>query len=229
MDECALSAPGVGQHPSWGLPELLRRYPELRLKPGAADTTVIIGTVRCYEIGPGNVEVDTSYRLELRIAADYPKTLPVVVETDGVIERSFHRNEDWSLCLASPTRIRLAISRNPELAVFVDHFVIPYLYGHAFYRQTGQMPFDELDHGAKGLEKDVLEVFEFPPRSDASAILRLAGLRKRDANKHLCPCNSGARLGKCHSSKISRLRDELGRAWWSGQLKYLLSQISARA
>jgi hypothetical protein len=39
-------------------------------------------------------------------------------------------------------------------------------------------------------------------------------MKKRQANKLPCPCNSGRRVGQCHHLEINRLRNKLGRSWF---------------
>lgn len=39
----------------------------------------------------------------------------------------------------------------------------------------------------------------------------LATMKRRRANKQLCPCGSGRRLGRCHNRKVNVLRDRVGR------------------
>ena len=85
------------------------------------------------------------------------------------------------------------------------------------------MPFDELLHGAAGLEAAVIEFFQLPARSDALVALVLAGMRKRVANKRLCPCRSGWRLGRCHNVAINTARRRFGRAFFREQAAILRS------
>lgn len=197
--------------PSWQLAEALSRQPRLALVPSRSSAVIIEGELRCFRVGPDDVVIDENYAVRIEVPREFPRELPRVVETQGKVPRSFHRNPDASLCLGSPLAIRLAIADDPSIAAFIDRVVIPYFYSHAYFVRCGQMPFGELAHGAAGLEDDVRRLFRMPNGTDAVEFLRLASLRRRHANKHKCPCGSGKRLGRCHSTVVQQARCVLGR------------------
>jgi hypothetical protein len=58
-------------------------------------------------------------------------------------------------------------------------------------------------------------------RADLGEFVRLAALRRREANKHPCPCGSGRRLGRCHNRRVNHLRGRLGRSWFRASLASL--------
>jgi SEC-C motif len=53
----------------------------------------------------------------------------------------------------------------------------------------------------------------------------LTTLKKRVANKHLCPCGSNRRLGKCHNLTVNRLRKQLGRSWFRKEYRWLTENV----
>ncbi len=214
----ALAAPD-----EWGLADVLRQHPGLRLRPRSADVIVLAGAVRCCADGAGGV-VDEVYAVELWIPSDYPHSVPLVFETGGRIPRSFHHLASGALCLGSPTTLRLVLDEYRTIGGFIDAVVLPYLYGHACHVRSGVMPFGELEHGAAGLERDLRRVFGMPHRADVLRLLHLAGLRRRHANKYPCPCGSGVRLGRCHHLQVNALRRRVGRRWWRQQTDALLRQ-----
>jgi hypothetical protein len=52
-------------------------------------------------------------------------------------------------------------------------------------------------------------------------MVRLAGKKKRIANKLPCPCGSGRRLGRCHNLKVNGLRHQLGPKWCRTQYQWV--------
>lgn len=208
---------------AWGLADVLRRHPGLRLRPRTTDAIVLAGTVRCWADGAGGT-VDESYAVELWIPPAFPRAAPVVFETGGRIPQSFHHLASGALCLGSPTALRLVLQEVRTIGGFLDAVVLPYLYGHACHERSGVMPFGELEHGAAGLERDLTRVFRVPQGADVLRLLYLAGLRRRHANKHPCPCGSGVRLGRCHHRQVNVMRRRLGRGWWRQQADVLRRQ-----
>lgn len=210
--------------PAWGLVEALVRHPRLSLVPSRSrDVVIVAGDLRCLASGPGDVVIDETYAVQLRIPRSFPRAVPEAFETGGRIPASFHRHVDGALCLGSPTALRLAVARAPTIEAFLAQVVIPYLYGHAYYARFGTMPYGELAHGAAGLNADFIRLFRMPDRTKVSDLLTLAGLHRRVANKRRCPCGSGVRLGRCHHLRVNALRRRLGRAWFREQALFITS------
>lgn len=208
---------------AWALPDVLRRHPGLRLRPRSTEAIVLAGTLRCWADGGGGV-VDDVYAVEVWIPPEFPRETPVVFETGGRIPRSFHHLENGALCLGSPTALRLVLEQVSTIGAFLDAVVVPYLYSYSCHSRSGVMPFGELEHGAAGLERDLARVFGVPQDADVLRLLQLAGRRRRDANKHPCPCRSGVRLGRCHHLQVNAMRLRLGRGWWRQQANVLRLQ-----
>jgi hypothetical protein len=165
--------------------------------------------------------------VRIEVPARFPRSLPIVVETGGRIPKDFHRNPNWTLCLGSPLAQTLAIRDEPTLGTFIDVVIVPYLYSHAYYARFGKMPFGELSHGAVGLENDVRRIFRLPFGTDSAEFLRLASLKRRHANKQVCPCQSGSPVGRCHGTAVRDARHRLGRLGCAQQRVVLMDQRQA--
>lgn len=198
---------------AWAVGEVLARHPGLAIVPGVRGL-VLRGTLRCWASGVDDYVVDETFQLEVLVPREFPMRLPRVYETAGRIPRTFHRLEDYALCLGSGVALRLAMGSAPTLVGFLDRVVVPYLYGFLHFEATGCMPLGELAHGVAGLEDDVRHLFNLPPNTDALGVLMLAGQRRRIANKRSCPCGSRRRLGRCHGHRINVLRSHLTRSWF---------------
>ena len=169
----------------------------------------------------GLERIDDAYEVEITIPPAFPRELPLVKETAGRIPKSFHTNDDGSLCLGSPVRQHLGLTKSPTLPGFVKNCVIPYLYGFSYREKHGRLPFGELDHGMKGIRSDFAELFGVKSHEAAVKMVELAGMKKRDANKRPCPCGSGRRLGMCHNRRVNALRIQLGRIWFREQYHWV--------
>jgi hypothetical protein len=93
----------------------------------------------------------------------------------------------------------------------VERCVIPYLYGHSYFKRNGVMPFGDLAHGARGLREDLMAIFRTKRENAIPHFVRFGSMKKRIANKQPCPCGGGRRLGRCHNRTVNFLRSRLGR------------------
>jgi hypothetical protein len=192
--------------------ELLREQPGLRLQSVVDGELRFAGSLDFSADASGRERISDRYELELRVPRAFPREPALVRETGARIPKGFHTNSDGTLCLGSPTQLRLTLFRAATLPEFVEHCVVPYLYGFSYHEKYGELPFGELAHGSRGLRQDFAELFGVK-ESVAIELVRLASLKKRVANKLPCPCGSGCRLGRCHNLKVNLIRDELGRNW----------------
>ena len=203
---------------NWGVDELLRKYPELRLQPTKRDETIIAGSLEFYAQTRGEKLISDRYEIGISVPSDYPRTTPAVRETAMRIPRDFHKLDSGHLCLGSPTRLRLILAETPSLLSFVERCVIPYLYGYSIVESGGVLPFGELSHGTRGLRDDLAAMLGVDDDLVLLGFVRLLAKKKREANKLPCPCGSGMRLGRCHNRKLNTLREKLGRGWFSSLL-----------
>ena len=198
----------------WGVDDLLAAYGGLKLIP-VSDGPVRVSGLLAFEASARNREtISDEYGVEIAVPDDFPRNLPAVRETGGRIPKSFHTNPDGTLCLGSPTRLRLFQSGRPSLEGFVTKCVVPYLYGQAYFEKHGVMPFSELRHGESGILQDLASLYGTSSKAAVYDFVCLTALSKRVANKALCPCGSGRRLGSCHNRRVNDLRRRLGRGWF---------------
>jgi hypothetical protein len=203
----------------WGVEELLRKYPDLRLQPAASGDMIIAGTFEFSAQTGGQKLVSDRYEISISIPPDYPRTIPLVRETARRIPLNFHKLDTGHLCLGSPTRLRLILAETPSLLSFVERCVVPYFYGCSIVESGGALPFGELSHGARGLRDDLASMIGMEDDLVLLGFVRLLAMKKRKANKLACPCGTGIRLGRCHNRKLNTLRNKLGRRWFSSLLR----------
>lgn len=204
-----------------GIDDLLRRFPNLALRPQRDGRIVIAGDLQFSAVVPRLGRIEDTFSVEIRIPENFPSTLPSVFERNGRIPKTHHKMTDESLCLGSPLALRLKATKGRTLLPFVEACVVPYLAGYSIYERTGEMLFGELAHGIPGLLEEYGRLTG--ATSDAACIgfIECLGLKKRVANKRMCPCGSGRRLGRCHNRRINPLRGAASRTWFRGTARQL--------
>lgn len=210
---------------SIGLSYFLKDYPEMQVVPSRTKSLVVRGTfsfIGKTEQGP---ELADSFELEIIIPDRFPFFLPKVKEIAKKIPRAegFHINPDDSLCLGSPLRLLSLIKNEPTLVGFAERCLVPYLYAISLkLKEGGKLYMGELEHGAPGIIADYLNLFNLKNKNQVIYALKLICLRKRVANKKLCPCDCGKRLGKClFRFNVNKFRNTTTRKWLSAHLKEL--------
>ncbi len=199
----------------WELYSLLQNQMGLALRPSHNGETVIAGELEFTARQPDYEDITDTYEIEIRVPQDFPRSVPAVRELGGRIPKSFHTHTDRTLCLGSPVRLQLEISKAPTLPEFVRNCVVPYLYGYSHKELHGTLPQGELSHGRKGRIEDYQAIFHQKNEKQCMEMIRLASLKKRVANKQPCFCGDKNRLGKCHNKKVNHLRRRLGRTWFA--------------
>jgi hypothetical protein len=214
-------------HGPLGLDELFDRFPELSIRPSHSPDLAIAGTIEFQTTHRDCGTLTESFDLEIRVPQKFPRVLPTVSETQGRIPSTFHHNGNRELCLGSLLRLQLIVQRNPTLLGFLEGCVIPYLINFAVSKRTGNLPFGELKHGARGLLDDYRSILHANSDQCCLGLLELLKIKKRIANKRPCPCASGRRLGRCHNKHLNRLRRQAPRSQFSVVLAELRQNIAA--
>ena len=205
-----------------GIDSLLTTHPGLRLAPSRDESIRVTGRIRFTAFINGFETIEDNYELEISIPPAFPEEVPLVLETGGRIPQDWHRNPGKSLCLGSPTTVRLMAIRAKTMDNFVKVLVVPYLYKRSYFERHQTVPMGELDHGMKGVLKEFVDLFGTSEDQAAMSMVFLTSLRRRVANKRPCPCGVGKPLGRCkHRWKINELRKELGRGWFKNQFRQI--------
>jgi len=170
---------------------------------------------------PAEGEVRDCFALQIDVPEAFPKDLPNVKEIEGRIPplAAYHINPDGTLCLGSPLRLLLRLSKAPSLIGFAESCLIPYLFAISHKLTSGRpLPFGELAHGSKGLLADYVMLFGLKNPDNARYALKLLGMKKRRANKLPCPCSCGIRLGRCRfNARLREFRAMASRGWFRTQ------------
>ena len=193
-----------------GIADFLYDNPGMILKIFSEKQIVFEGTYYLCAHHPTGGNIDSDFRLRIEIPATFPNMIPIVREVSNKIprDRKHHVNIDSSnftdsLCLGSRIRILQKISENPTISGFVNKCVVPFLYAVV----SGDFLFGELEHYDEGIFDDYKELFNVSSDEQVLSILLCISKKKRIANKQLCPCGCGYKLGKCDlHNKINLIR-----------------------
>ena len=192
----------------------------MQLKPLKGLDLLVAGNFCFHGTFKGEQDIIDSYRIEIKIPNKFPKALPIVRETGSKIpnDGNHHLNSDGTLCLGSPLRLLQQLQSNPTILGFAEKCLVPFLYAMSNKLQNGKgFIFDELAHGKQGIADDYSAIFGIDNRDQAVHTLKLLGMKKRIANKKLCPCGCGNRLGVCKFRfKLKSYRKMAPRSWFAG-------------
>ena len=120
----------------------------------------------------GFESISECFDIELVISVDYPEILPSVRETGQKIDGGYeHINESGTLCLGVPIEERRLFLEQPSLLGFVNRLLIPYLFGYCYWKQNKTHPFDEYEHGTKGIVQYYIENFGLDDEISVLAVI----------------------------------------------------------
>src|ERR1051326_8153588 len=113
-----------------GLSQFLEEHPEMAIRPSALPGLDLRGVLSFKAQPAGKPEITDTYSLTIIVPPAFPAALPAVTESGRRIPRDgdHHVNPDDTLCLGSPLRLLLKLSKRPTLPGYVDVCVVPYLY-----------------------------------------------------------------------------------------------------
>lgn len=197
--------------------DFLRSYPGMAIKPTCGSELVLEGNFDFSTKFRQLERIVDSYQLMITIPINYPKEIPIVRETGNKIppKPDYHVNSDGSLCLGSELRLLWILSKESSLSSFSRQCLEPYLYSISYKLKYGVLPYGELDHGKAGQLKDIANLLGLKSVKEAEYATHLLSMKKRHANKQLCPCGCGLKLGKCKfNEKIKHLRSLRPRSWF---------------
>lgn len=187
-----------------GLPgniiEFLNIYDGFSIAPSNTDLICLKGKLHFNRTYKETNEIEDSFELVIKVPNDFPRSVPIVEEVGGKIPRhnTYHINPDNTLCLGSPLRLLINVSKNPSLIEFIELLVIPYLYAVSYkLKNKGDFIFGELAHGLNGQISDYESLFNVKGKLAVTNALKALSIKKRVANKKKCPCGCDTRLGTC--------------------------------
>lgn len=183
---------------------VLDSYPNLRLVQNGSDT-LLTGSLHFSASVEGKETITANYDVKISVPYSYPEDLPTVFPSVYSLDKRFeHTNPDGSFCLAVPLEERELFEIEPSLLGFINNLVVPFLYGYSYFLKYGEHPFEEREHGNKGILNFYLERFKSrDARTVLTSLYKFAVHGYRAHEK--CPCGSGKKVLKCHNTELKSL------------------------
>ena len=194
------------------LEDFLDKHRSMSIRPLKNDGLIVEGKLYFTAKTDGFREVEDFYKIRIKVANNFPSTIPEVEEIGNKIPRKeeYHINPDNTLCLGSSLTLLQLLSKKPTLEGFIEYCLVPYLYGISLKIQDGgKLVFGELAHGEKGIIDEYEKIFGIRGKDPLKQLIKMLSMKKRVANKQLCPCGCKNRLGKCNQElniKIKQFR-----------------------
>lgn len=145
-----------------------------------------------------------TFKLKFDFPIDYPNSLPLVTETGGKIDPSFHHYTSGGLCLCATTEQYMVFSKDPTLKNYIENLVNPYLVSWLWYKRFGVMPWGERVHGPQGLFDSYKELLKIDDPYRVLPFLQKIVYNAINQRED-CPCGSGISFRHCHKKIINRL------------------------
>lgn len=210
------------------LDDFLAGNPKFRIAEINDEKLVLSGEYHLKAQFAGRQVIDKTYQLKFVCANDYPRKLPQVLDEGQFFPRSqeFHIYADGSFCLGSELKIKERLRADHTIKAFFDKVVDPFLYSVSHRIEYGDYPLGELAHGEQGLFDDYAEMFGLKDKASILLAFKALGKRKREANKLLCPCGCGLRLGRCdYRFILNGFRNIERRRWFRAYLEKSFTPI----
>lgn len=175
------------------------------------------GKVKIHHYIDGFPEISEYLEIEIFIPNEYPKSPPIFKEIGGCIQHipKNHINGDGSLCLGSPFRLLQELNKNNCFLSFYNTLFIPYAYAVLLrIRYDINFIFGELSHGDKGEFEDFMSQFRSNSELEVLFFLKYLSLKKRVANKLICPCGCKKKLRDCPTHNMINKFRNIPRCWY---------------
>lgn len=167
-------------------------------------------------------KVRDRYSIEISLAGDHPKSLPIVRETAGRIPRTSdrHMNGDGTACILLADERWRSWPVGAPLVDFLNGPLRNYFICQSVVESGYPWPMEELGHGKEGI---CTYYGELLGTDDINVIGDyIACLTAKQVKGHWpCPCGSGKRLRNCHLAHVVELRTKISQADASRSLHYL--------
>ena len=153
------------------------------------------------------------YSVELQLARDHPKSLPVVREVGGRIPRHADRHiisNDGTACVLLPDERWRFWPPGAPLLNFLTGPLHSFFLAQSLVERGDPWPFGQWSHGAIGIVEFYSEMLG---TKDIRMIARyLDYLASKEIKGHWpCPCHTGRRLRDCHMKLLLDLRSKIAR------------------
>ncbi|MGF7012327.1 hypothetical protein M2145_001035 [Lachnospiraceae bacterium PF1-21] len=191
-------------------------YPEFKIE-NHKGMFVLTGELHLNHSYNEVIMTDT-YEIEITIPQLFPKHNPMIKELSGKVKDSYHHlYSNKQFCLASNLELRIFFSKSVDLSLFINMFVIPYLYSYKYFETYGVLPYGERSHGVLGDLEFIKDKMHLESFDGVIGVIRFV-MDHPYRGHFLCPCGSGKKLRLCHGEIVREImeadiREELKLIW----------------
>ena len=183
-------------------------YPDVRFVE-VGDTICVRGTFPVVFEG----QVLDCYSVELQLAHDHPKGLPVVREIGGRIPHHADRHinaHDGTACALLPDERWRVWPKGAPLVDFLKGPLHGFFLAQSLVEAGQPWPWGQWAHGAKGVFQFYREILK---TSDLRTMIRFLEYitAKKPKGHWPCACGNGKLLRQCHFVLVSSLREKISR------------------
>ena len=198
--------------------EVQQHYPDLQFRI-VGEHVVVEGGFPLIVDG----KVRDRYQIEITLAKDHPKSLPMVRETaeriPRVVER--HMNANGTACVLLADERWKSWPVGAPLLQFLTGPVHNYFVCQSVVEAGDPWPMKQLPHGVDGIRMYYREMLGI--EDDRMIAGFLSCLAATQVKGHWdCPCASGRRLRDCHLKMVLDLRAKISGADARISLRYLV-------
>jgi len=182
-----------------------QNYPDLRFRI-AGEQVLVEGEFPLIVEG----KVRDRYQVEITLAKDHSKSLPVVREPGGRIPRSpdRHMNADGTACVLLADERWKSWPVGAPLLQFLSGPLHDYFVCQSVVEAGDPWPMPQLPHGAAGVRLYYREILG--TEDEGVMVGYLSCLAAAQLKGHWdCPCRSGKRLRDCHLKAVLDLREKI--------------------
>ncbi len=122
------------------------------------------------------------YQIEVKLPADFPKSVPVVRETAGKIPRTpdRHVNDDGTACLFVRDETWKYWNNRSTLVDFIRGPIHQFFLGQTYYSENGVWPFGQRKHFAEGVAEYYFEELDTKSLMVVASFLQCIALHTLD-------------------------------------------------
>lgn len=152
-----------------------------------------------------DVRMTGKFNLEIIVPGDFPLAFPKVMELSDNIDKDYpHRYTNGQFCLASDLELKMFFSQSEDICLFVEKYIIPYLYTYRYYKEYGVYPYGDRSHGVMGNIEYLKDLFVVENWDQVFNLIFFI-IQSPYRGHLMCPCGSGNRIRNCHGSVLKQM------------------------
>lgn len=189
---------------------ILESYPNLEYHTDGETGALYLEGVFAYDSQSG---IRDEIKIRVVFPFSYPEQEPRSYDAEShfphTLERHFYNDgyHDGRCCLWLPPKSKWKPTDPDGLLVILDELAL-FFERQLIFDATGKWPGSEYDHGYKGYQEWLEEMFDGDKRL-VSLLGPVLGNQTRISRNDPCPCDSGRKYKKCHLFIVDQIRRQV--------------------